>query len=213
MTAGIVLAGIVLAALILFAALAFGWRSWLQYRRTGSTGFKGISGRVGSAEWIGGVLLGVAFILATLAPVAALAGWSDARELPNALTALGATLVVAGIVGTLAAQLDMGASWRIGVDASERTALVSRGLFRVARNPIFTSMLFALAGEALLVPGLLSTTAFLAALVGLELQVRLVEEPYLLRTHGDSYRVYASRVGRFLPFLGRLDKSTAGGAA
>lgn len=41
------------------------------------------------------------------------------------------------------------------------------------------------------------------SLVGLELQVRFVEEPYLLRTHA-TYASYASRVGRFLPGLGRL---------
>ena len=40
--------------------------------------------------------------------------------------------------------------------------------------------------------------------LGLELQVRAVEEPYLLRTHGDAYRAYAARVGRFLPGVGRF---------
>jgi len=43
------------AALALFAAFAvlgFGWRSWVQRRRTGSTGFNGISGHPGSVEWI-----------------------------------------------------------------------------------------------------------------------------------------------------------------
>jgi protein-S-isoprenylcysteine O-methyltransferase Ste14 len=40
--------------------------------------------------------------------------------------------------------------------------------------------------------------------LGLELQVRLVEEPYLIRTHGDEYRAYAARVGRFVPGVGRL---------
>jgi len=34
-----------------FAALGFGWRSWEQRRRTGSTGFRGISGRPGTVEW------------------------------------------------------------------------------------------------------------------------------------------------------------------
>jgi len=34
--------------------------------------------------------------------------------------------------------------------------------------------------------------------------VRAVEEPYLLDTHGDAYRGYATRVGRFLPGVGRL---------
>lgn len=39
---------------------------------------------------------------------------------------------------------------------------------------------------------------------GLALQVRLVEEPYLLRTHGEVYRDWAARTGRFLPGVGRL---------
>ena len=45
-------------ALVLFAVfglLGFGWRSWLQHRRTGSTGFRGVTGRVGSVEWFAGV--------------------------------------------------------------------------------------------------------------------------------------------------------------
>jgi len=36
----------------------------------------------------------------------------------------------------------------------------------------------------------------------IELQVRLVEEPYLTAKHGDSYRDYAARVGRFVPGVG-----------
>jgi protein-S-isoprenylcysteine O-methyltransferase Ste14 len=45
----------------------------------------------------------------------------------------------------------------------------------------------------------------LLALVGaLELQVRRVEEPHLLRVHAATYRDYAARTGRFLPGIGRL---------
>lgn len=44
----------------------------------------------------------------------------------------------------------------------------------------------------------------LAVFVALELQVRVVEEPYLLRTQGPEYASYALRVGRFLPGAGRL---------
>jgi protein-S-isoprenylcysteine O-methyltransferase Ste14 len=32
----------------------------------------------------------------------------------------------------------------------------------------------------------------------------LVEEPYLLRSHGGRYASYASRVGRFVPGFGKL---------
>jgi hypothetical protein len=41
-------------------------------------------------------------------------------------------------------------------------------------------------------------------LIGIEIQVRLVEEPYLHGVHGAAYTDYASGVGRFLPGIGRL---------
>lgn len=45
------------AALTLFAVyltVGFGLRTWLQWRRTGDTGFRGLSGRPGSAPWWAG---------------------------------------------------------------------------------------------------------------------------------------------------------------
>jgi hypothetical protein len=54
---------------VLYLALAFGGRTLVQLRRTGSTGFKGISGYPLSAEWTGGVLFVVAFLLGFAAPV------------------------------------------------------------------------------------------------------------------------------------------------
>jgi protein-S-isoprenylcysteine O-methyltransferase Ste14 len=43
--------------------------------------------------------------------------------------------------------------------------------------------------------------------LALEVQVRLVEEPYLTRVHGQEYRRYAASAGRFLPGFGRLQES------
>jgi protein-S-isoprenylcysteine O-methyltransferase Ste14 len=98
----------------------------------------------------------------------------------------------------------MGRSWRIGVDRDVRTDLVSRGPFRFVRNPIFTWMTFASAGLVLLAPNWISVASFVILLVALELQVRGVEEPYLLQMLGDAYRRYAAATGRFLPGIGRL---------
>lgn len=50
-----------------FALLGFGWRSSLQHRRTGSTGFRGVNGRVGSAEWFAGAGFVVAMAAAFFA--------------------------------------------------------------------------------------------------------------------------------------------------
>jgi protein-S-isoprenylcysteine O-methyltransferase Ste14 len=46
--------------------------------------------------------------------------------------------------------------------------------------------------------------ALALTLLGIEMQVRAVEEPYLKRIHGEAYLHYAKRVGRFVPGFGRL---------
>ena len=93
-------------------------------------------------------------------------------------------------------------SWRIGVDPAARTDLVTGGVFGAVRNPIFTAMLVATAGLVLLVPNLVSAAAFGVLVAAFEVQVRLVEEPYLRATHGRAYDAYRATVGRFLPRVG-----------
>jgi protein-S-isoprenylcysteine O-methyltransferase Ste14 len=198
-----------LGALVLygtFVALAFGWRSWRQYRLTGSTGFRGISGRPGSPEWAAGVGFVIAMVLGVLAPAVQVFGVLDPIAALEAweLQALGFAFALGGLAGTLCAQNDMGDSWRIGVDSQESTTLVRRGAFAVVRNPIFTAMLSFATGVALMVPNVLALAALFLLVVAIELQVRVVEEPYLISTHGDSYRSYGQSVGRFLPLLGRF---------
>jgi protein-S-isoprenylcysteine O-methyltransferase Ste14 len=119
-------AGVALALYAVFGVLGFGWRSWLQHRRTGSAGFRGVSGRVGSHT----------------------------------------------------------------------------GLFGLVRNAISTAMFIFVAGICLLTPNLVAFAAFILLVAAIELHLRRVEEPYLLRTHGDAYRAYT--VGRFINGVGRI---------
>lgn len=185
---------------IVFALLAFGLRSWVQWRRTGSAGFRGFSGH--GVERLGGVLFALAIVLSLASPMATLGDWVPAIA-ALAWPRAGLLLYGLGLSGTLWAQWAMGGSWRIGVDASERTALVTDGPFRWVRNPIFSAMGICTLGLVLLVPSLLSIAAFVSLIVGVELQVRLLEEPYLLHVHGQTYRAWAEQVGRFVPFVGR----------
>ena len=195
-----------LALYVLYFGLAFGLRSIAQKRATGSTGFKGISGKPGSAEWVGGVGFVVAVVLGFLAPVLDLAGVLDPIDALDGEIghAAGIGLFWGGLVTTLGAQFAMGESWRIGVDESEQTEMVTSGPFSIVRNPIFTAMVPTALGLALLVPNVVAVVGFVALVVALQIQVRLVEEPYLLKVHGRAYADYARRVGRFVPLLGRL---------
>jgi len=192
-----------LALYVLYLALAFGLRSWLQWRRTGEAGFRlGASG-ASAAERAGAWLLVLSLMLGLAAPVLALLGAMPtfaALQWPI----VGTLLALAGIAGTLHAQLEMGASWRVGVDPSERTALRTDGPFRFVRNPIFSWMILTAAGLALLLPNAASLAALAALVIGVELQVRLVEEPYLWRIHGAAYARWAAATGRFVPGIGRL---------
>lgn len=187
-----------------FFAFNFGWRTWRHWRATGSTGFRGVSGRVGSVEWFGGALFGVAVLLVVAAPLVELAGLARPHLAPTNWSDVAAVgLMVAGMVGTGWSQATMGASWRIGVKEGERTELVERGPFRWVRNPIFSSMLVSVGALVLLLPNVLSVCAFISMFTAVELQVRFVEEPYLLKTHGAQYASYAERAGRFVPGLGK----------
>jgi protein-S-isoprenylcysteine O-methyltransferase Ste14 len=198
------IACLALAGVVVYAALAFGLRSLVQLRRTGSSGFHGVSGRFGSAEWWGGALFVAAALLAGLAPVLQIVGSVAPLEVLDrpALHRVGAVLFAAGLAGTLHAQFAMGDSWRIGVDPGERTALVVLGPYRLVRNPIYTTMFAAIGGLGLMIPNLVALSAFVLLVVAIEIQVRLVEEPHLGRVHGESYRAYCGSVGRFLPGVG-----------
>lgn len=198
-----------LALYVVYLLLVFVLRSVLMARRTGTTGFRGISGEPGSAEWFGGVMFVAALVLGVAAPMADLLGVVDPVESLDSDIAhlIGIVLAIGGVAMTLLAQSAMGSSWRIGVDVQERTVLVIDGPFAVVRNPVFAAMLPTALGLALLVPNLIAVVGLIALVAALELQTRVVEEPYLLRVHGNAYADYAARVGRFAPRLGRLPRS------
>jgi protein-S-isoprenylcysteine O-methyltransferase Ste14 len=192
--------------LVAFGVLTFGVRVAIQLRRTGKTGLIGLREGAGAADWGSGILFVGGMAMGAISPILVL---NDSLEPIDALDVgplhvVGIVLAASGGLAVFAAQLGMGASWRIGVSDEERTELVTRGWFAVCRNPIYTSMIVGWLGIALIVPTWLGFTAAAVISLGLEIQVRFVEEPYLVRTHGDDYRGYASQVGRFLPGIGRF---------
>src|SRR5690606_33037467 len=113
---------------------------------TGTSGFRGISGRPGSPAWWGGVLFPLAVLTGVVAPVLVLTGATPPVAMPAAIAGTGLVVAVAGLAVVLIAQAARGESWRIGVDEDERTELVTRGPFARVRNPVFTGMVAVSAG-------------------------------------------------------------------
>jgi protein-S-isoprenylcysteine O-methyltransferase Ste14 len=199
------LASVIIAELFFFAT-AFVLRSILHYRRTGSIGFRGISGHVGSIEWWGGILFGLAIVCLALVPVVHARGLLQPWKMLGTPVwrLVGLIVYVLGLGGTLWAQAAMADSWRIGVAGTERTRMIVQGPFQYVRNPIFTCMTLAVIGITLLLPNAMALLGVLLLIAAVEIQVRTVEEPYLANAHGEAYRRYCSAVGRFVPGIGRL---------
>ncbi len=192
-----------LAFYVVFAVVAFGWRTWVQWRRTGDTGLR-LSATPGTVQWWAKLGFIAALGAGVAAPVAGLAGLNPLALLDsNPVRALGIAIAMLGIAATAVAQVQMGMSWRIGVDPTERTGLVTTGIFATVRNPIFTAMLIAAVGFTLMVGNVVALAGLAALIAALQVQVRAVEEPYLRATHGTTFDDYAARTGRFLPTLQR----------
>jgi protein-S-isoprenylcysteine O-methyltransferase Ste14 len=117
--------------------------------------------------------------------------------------AIGLALGFGGALLMFVAQLQMGVSWRIGIDPEARTPLVTHGWYRWSRNPIYVFVLVTFVGFALLVPNFVTWLIVVAMTIGFREQA-LREERWLVETFGDEWRDYARRVGRFVPLLGRV---------
>jgi protein-S-isoprenylcysteine O-methyltransferase Ste14 len=195
------------AMLVVFVVLTFFVRVAIQLRRTGATGLIGLRKGAGVLDWLSGLLFVGGMAMAVVSIELVLQDDLDPIEVldVDALHVLGIALAALGGMAVFLAQLGMGENWRIGVSDEQRTDLVTGGWFSLCRNPIYTAMIVGWIGFTLMVPTWLSFLAVVVIGIGLEIQVRAVEEPYLVRTHGDEYRAYASRVGRFLPSVGRLN--------
>ena len=184
-------------------------RAWLLYRGTGTTGFNGFTEQPGSAGWWGGVLFAVAVLTGLAAPILQLTGAmrpiAVLDSTPVFIAGIVVTLVGAAI--TLVAQQAMGRSWRVGVDHDETTELVRDGMFAIVRNPIFTAVILTAIGLALIAPNPVAIAAAVILILAIELQVRAVEEPYLIDTHGTAYLDYAQTVGRFIPGVGKIART------
>ena len=117
----------------------------------------------------GGLAAPLLQLFGVVVPLGLLAAWW--------IQAGGIALAVLGIAATVHAQVDMGDSWRIGVDPGETTTLVRTRVFGWVRNPIFTAMLTFGFGIALVTPNFVALAGFALLVTSIQLQVRVVEEP------------------------------------
>jgi protein-S-isoprenylcysteine O-methyltransferase Ste14 len=113
------------------------------------------------------------------------------------LQGAGAAMTIACIGILVASYVQMGASWRIGIDEYAHGTLVTSGIFRRSRNPIYLAADVFMAGAFLLNPTLAGLIYLVLTPVVLHSQV-VKEENFLKAAYGEQYTRYASATARYI---------------
>jgi len=193
-----------LALYVLYFLLLFGVQSIMQLQQTGTSGWVEGIGQT-RAERLANLLFLVSLVLDLAGPILVLTGSIRPIEAIDVAPLHVVGFVIFGLallVGVLARQT-MGAAWRTGIDPSSSAPLVTQGLFAAARNPVYTTMVSISIAVALLVPNVVAPVAVALRVIALQIQTRLVEEPFLRDRYHRDYTDYAGHVGRFVPLIGR----------
>jgi protein-S-isoprenylcysteine O-methyltransferase Ste14 len=115
----------------------------------------------------------------------------------NTFKYIGISLLTFALIWTILAQRDMKDSWRIGIDTDLKTELITIGLFKYSRNPIFFGMIVSLFGLFLTTPNALTIIFLILGYVLMQIQIRL-EEEFLTAQHGQNYLNYKSKIRRLI---------------
>ncbi|HNO92670.1 MAG TPA: isoprenylcysteine carboxylmethyltransferase family protein [Anaerolineales bacterium] len=187
---------------LLFFGLAMFWRSYIAWKRTGINPYKLGNGDT-VHDFVGKLfrltLIVAALIVFVFSFLEGYYHWLSPIIWMNSsmLIIIGIALLVLALIWVLVAQLQMGDSWRIGIDEKSESALVQHGLFGVSRNPIFLGMLVMLVGLLLILPTAATLTVSALGFVLIHVQVRL-EEDFLAEKYGENYRKYQMSVRRWI---------------
>lgn len=76
--------------------------------------------------------------------------------------------------------------------------LVTDGLYRFSRNPMYIGVIFILIGETVFFESYALLMYSALVFTGFNLFIAFVEEPRLRRDFGEEYRAYTQKVGRWI---------------
>jgi protein-S-isoprenylcysteine O-methyltransferase Ste14 len=190
------------ACLLAYLFTTVVWRSYIVWKKTGINpltfkNFDSVHNFVSRVYTLNFALLVMVVLFYALSPTT-YAYLSPIRWLEHlSLQWIGVTFVIFSLVWTIVAQAQMGEAWRIGIDSEHRTPLVQKGLFCIARNPIYIGGVIALSGLFLIIPNPLTLLILIVGLVLFGVKVRL-EEDHLGKMYPREYAEYCQRVRRWL---------------
>ncbi len=113
------------------------------------------------------------------------------------LDIFGYIILLKGFILFIVSHAQMGKSWRMGNDKKTKTKLVTSGLFKMSRNPVYLSMITQAFGITILLLNVTTIIIFILVLINFNLVIKS-EEKFLEKKFGKEYINYKKRVRRFI---------------
>jgi protein-S-isoprenylcysteine O-methyltransferase Ste14 len=130
--------------------------------------------------------------------------WADYRLAPEAERSaggVGAALMTLAILLFWRSHADLGRNWSPSLQFRERHALVTEGVYRHVRHPMYASEWLWGVAQVLLLQNWVAGWASLALFTPLYILRVPREERMMLDRFGEGYRAYMDRTGRIVPRL------------
>ncbi len=128
--------------------------------------------------------------------------WLNQRFLPElaVFQAVGLALAIAGVAFACWARHTLGRNWSAAAQLKYEHELIQSGPYRLVRHPIYTGLLLAFLGTALMLGEWRAIVAFSIILISLLHKYR-VEERMMHMHFGSRYLEYAARTKALVPAI------------
>ena len=94
---------------------------------------------------------------------------------------------------------DLGTNWSVTLEIREQHRLITQGVYRRIRHPMYSALALYSVGQALVIPNWVAGPSNLIAFaILLALRVH-AEERMMVREFGDDYALYSARTKRLIP--------------
>jgi protein-S-isoprenylcysteine O-methyltransferase Ste14 len=143
-------------------------------------------------------MLGAVLLLPPLYFFTPLLSFAD-YDLPAAIRWSGAAVLVASLWLFWRSHVDLGQNWSVSLELREGHELVSRGVYRWIRHPMYASIWLWGLAQGMMLANWLAGWAVIPAFAAMYFLRTPREERMMVAQFGEAYREYARRTGRLFP--------------
>ena len=118
-------------------------------------------------------------------------------NLPLIVRYVGIIIAILGDIVFAISVWTMKDSWRAGVSPTDKTELVTTGIYQISRNPAFLGFDLVYIGVCLMFFNWVLLLVSVFAMLMFHLQIVNVEEEFLLDSFGEDYIAYKKKVNRY----------------